>query len=93
MEIPRDMRAYRPLPGQTGNSARTTEQPDATAMADRERVSERRRQPDRRQRQAAYQGPDRRRRKDRRLARLLNGRNAKPESLEQRVGRHLSIKA
>lgn len=93
MEIPRDTRAYRPLPGQTGNRARQTEESDIPSGISDRKVSERRHQHDRRQSQHQHQGPDRRRRQDRRRPVLLQDRHGRPARLEENLGRNLNVKA
>ncbi len=58
-----------------------------------EAVTDRRKQPDRRQRQLPFEGPDRRRKKSRRQPRLLHARTRKPTELEDRRGRNISTSA
>lgn len=55
--------------------------------------NDRRRHPDRRQRQLALKGPDRRKRKDRRQPKLLHARTARPDLLVDRRGSHVDASA
>ncbi|MDX1588459.1 MAG: hypothetical protein R3296_05925 [Oleiphilaceae bacterium] len=93
MEIPRDTRAYRPLPGQTGNRARQAEATDTPSGISERAVAERRRQSDRRRSQKQHKGPDRRRRQDRRRPLLLEDRHGRPGRLEDNLGRNLDTRA
>lgn len=65
---------------------------DATEADLRQRVQERRRQADRRQRNQAFEGPDRRQRRFRRSPVLLD-RSARATALEDRRGTHISTRA
>lgn len=68
--------------------------PDANALETElpQRVQERRRQADRRQRQKAFNGPDRRQRRFRRSPVLLD-RSARSTTLEDRRGANISTRA
>ncbi|TVP61495.1 MAG: hypothetical protein EA349_00285 [Halomonadaceae bacterium] len=93
MEIPRDTRAYRPLPGETGNRPRQTEQADAPMAVRHRTTTERRLSRDRRLGQRQFNGPERRRRSDRRRPQLLRNRKGQPEQLENNLGRNLDVMA
>ena len=58
-----------------------------------EPVADRRVQPDRRRRQQAFKGPDRRRKCSRRRAMLLHPRTGEEISLEDRRGRNIRTSA
>ncbi|MEX0605135.1 MAG: hypothetical protein WD623_15855 [Marinobacter sp.] len=76
----------------SGNNQRT---PDAKSIQPppRKRDSDRRFQPDRRRRQEAFDGADRRKRRTRRSPGLLHPRTAEAAPLEDRRGRLVSTKA
>ncbi len=90
MEINRN---YTNNTGTTRPSGRLTERavPDSTRLTglDGPVIKDRRRRPDRRQRQLAIKGPDRRKRKDRRQPKLLHPRTGRPDDLEDRRGAHV----
>lgn len=65
---------------------------DALETAPKQRVTERRRQADRRQRHQAFDGPDRRKRRFRRSPVLLD-RNARSAPLDDRRGSTISTRA
>lgn len=52
-------------------------------------VKERRRQPDRRQKQTALNDPERRKRRDRRKPDILHAATGEPENLTERRGIHI----
>ncbi len=58
-----------------------------------EPIADRRYQPDRRRRQAPFEGPDRRRRGSRRRPLLLHPKTREATSLEDRRGRNISTQA
>lgn len=64
-----------------------------TRPAAAEPVKDRRVQPDRRRRQQAFKGPDRRRKGGRRRPMLLHPRTRQATSLEDRRGRNISTSA
>lgn len=79
----------RPKPGST----QRTPEIDEPAAPPHGRVTDRRVQPDRRRRQEAFDGPDRRKRKSRRSPLLLHPRTAESAPVEDRRGRLVSTKA
>lgn len=74
-------------------TAREVVRVDDTRPAPAEPVRDRRVQPDRRRRQEAFKGPDRRRKGGRRRPMLLHPRTGKETSLEDRRGRNLRTSA
>lgn len=66
---------------------------DDTRPAAAEPVRDRRMQPDRRRRQEAFKGPDRRRKSSRRRPMLLHPRTGEETSLEDRRGRNVRTSA
>ncbi|MFL1404492.1 hypothetical protein ACJO2E_03975 [Marinobacter sp. M1N3S26] len=73
--------------------AREVVRVDDTRPAPAEPVRDRRVQPDRRRRQEAFKGPDRRRKSSRRRPMLLHPRTGEETSLEDRRGRNLRTSA
>ena len=65
---------------------------DASPMAPSEPGTprDRRRRPDRRHKQAALSGPDRRKRRDRRRPEMLHPRTRQPEMLSERKGNNIN---
>jgi hypothetical protein len=80
--------------GQTpGKPLRRTPEAEESTAAPRKRPMDRRIQPDRRRRQMAFEGPERRKRRFRRSPLLLNPRTGQAASLEDRRGRLVSTSA
>ena len=76
----------------TAKDVRYVDHSEKNQVVRKERSSERRRMPDRRKKQAALSGKDRRRVNDRRSPLLLNANSAKPEALYSRKGSSIDTK-
>ncbi|WP_166255205.1 hypothetical protein [Marinobacter salicampi] len=74
------------------SDSQRTPRVDTVKAPPRERLRERRRQPDRRRKQMAFDGEDRRKRRSRRSPILLDHRTAKPAALEDRRGSLISTR-
>jgi len=66
---------------------------DGASAPPRDRVADRRMQPDRRRRQESFEGPDRRKRKSRRRPVLLDPKTRESAPLEDRRGRLVDANA
>jgi hypothetical protein len=77
----------------TSKDVRHVDHSGKTQSLRRDRLSERRRRPDRRRQQATISGKNRRKPSDRRSPLLLNARSAKPEELHSRKGFSIDTKA
>lgn len=76
----------------TASPQRTPGSPEVQATPTK-RVMDRRTRPDRRRRQVAFKGEDRRKRSSRRRPTLLHHRNAQPIPAEDRRGERLDTSA
>ncbi len=66
---------------------------EASSVAPRKTLNDRRLQPDRRRAQTEFHGPDRRRKRSRRSPRLLHPHTRQPAPIEDRRGRMVSTRA